>query len=132
MSLCDTLKNKRTMLIDDDVWIRNSMRLFFESEGCDLSVCETAEEALCMMRERHFDVILCDYRLPGMDGLMFFRRIRGPAYKNLKILLTAYGNVQVVREALEIGVDEILQKPITSKSLEEAFSRLFVKRPLRG
>ena len=50
------------------------MRLFFESEGCDLATLEIAEEALEMIRKQSFDIIIADFSLPGMNGIEMFRR----------------------------------------------------------
>ena len=75
MNLFATLKEKRLLLIDDDEWIRDSLSLFFELQGCSLVALETAEEGLKELSRRSYDIIIADYKLPGMNGLEFFKRI---------------------------------------------------------
>ena len=74
MNLFEKLKNMKTMLIDDDKWIRDSMSLFFIGEGCTLTALETAEEGLKLLENEDFQIIIADYFLPGITGLEFFNR----------------------------------------------------------
>lgn len=111
------------MLIDDDEWIRDSMRLFFESEGCDLVTLETAEEALEVIGEQPYDIIIADFRLPGMDGIELFRRIRGSCRQTIKILITAYMSEKVVSAAKKVGVHDLIEKPFKTETIEESLSK---------
>ena len=90
MDLFSKLKKMKILLIDDDEWIRNSMILFFETEGCQLLALETAEEAIEALEQQHYDIIITDYRLPGMDGLQFLNRVQSLYPDALKMLITAY------------------------------------------
>ena len=92
MDLFKKLRKMKTLLIDDDKWIRDSMNLFFESEGCHLTVLESAEEGLEIFRNNDYDIIIADYYLPGMDGIEFFRQIQDSHGNAIKILITAYAN----------------------------------------
>lgn len=128
MDLFSELKQMKTLLIDDDEWIRGSLRLFFEGEGCHLTAFETAEEAMEALKGQVYEIVIADYRLPGMDGLEFFRQLQASHPHAMKILITAYGNVDVVSEAIRIGIQDIIEKPITSETIEASLSRLIEKR----
>ncbi|RKY81101.1 hypothetical protein DRQ07_04730, partial [candidate division KSB1 bacterium] len=92
MTIYDKIRNMKTMLIDDDEWIRNSMSIIFENEHCYLKTFETAEEALKELEQGKYEIIICDYKLPGIDGLEFFRKIKTKYPDSVNILITAYGN----------------------------------------
>jgi DNA-binding NtrC family response regulator len=124
MDLFLKLKEKKILLIDDDEWIRDSLSLFFQNEGCHLLALETAEEGLELLKKQSYEIIITDYRLPGMDGLEFFKKIQESHPKVIKILVTAYGNKDVVSEAIKIGIQDIINKPFTTKAIEESLSRL--------
>jgi DNA-binding NtrC family response regulator len=128
MNLFDQIKDKNILLIDDDEWIRDSLRMFFLGEGINIDTAETAEEGIKALEKRHYDIIITDYRLPGMDGLGFFKHIQGSNPEVLKILITAYGSNDVVKAAAGFGVDEYIQKPFTTKLIKDALSRLLKEK----
>jgi DNA-binding NtrC family response regulator len=74
MDVFDKLRTMKILLIDDDEWIRDSLSIFFEAEGCQLMVFETAEEGLAELKDQTYDLIIVDYKLPGLDGLEFLKR----------------------------------------------------------
>jgi len=124
MNLFAQLKELKLLLIDDDEWIRDSMRLFFESEGCNLVALETAEEALEMVRKQSFDIIISDFRLPGMDGIELFKRTQNSCRSTLKILITAYMNEKVVSAAKKAGIDDMIEKPFKTETIEKSLYKL--------
>ena len=118
------LRNKEILLIDDDELIRDSLTLFFAGEGIHISAFESAEKGLEALERHAYDIIIVDYRLPGMDGLEFFKRIKGTQKDTLKILITAYKDHKVVSEADKIGIQDFIEKPFTSKTIEHTLSLL--------
>ena len=128
MDLFTKLKSMEILLIDDDEWIRDSLRLFFESEGCHLTALETAEEGIESLKSRSYDIIVTDYRLPGMDGLEFLRKIQDTQPHAMKVLITAYRSETVISEAASIGIHDFIDKPFTSKNIEGSLARLIENR----
>jgi DNA-binding NtrC family response regulator len=124
MDLLTQLKHKNILLIDDDEWIRDSMGSFFDSEGCLFQAVETAEAGFDALRVRDYDIIITDYRLPGMDGLSFFNRIRTSHATAIKILITAYGDDTLADQSVDAGVSDYIQKPFDMRDIEDALSRL--------
>ena len=124
MAPFDKLKKMKMLLIDDDEWIRDSLSIYFESRGCHLNALETAEEGLEALKNQVYDIIITDYRLPGMDGLEFLRRIQDSHPQAMKILITAYRSEEVVSEAIRIGIHDFIDKPFTAKTIEDSLSRL--------
>ena len=124
MDLFTRLKSMKILLIDDDEWIRDSLKLFFESEGCRLTALETAEEGMESLKSHNYEIILTDYRLPGMDGLEFLKKIQDTQPHAMKVLITAFRSEQVISEAARIGIQDFIDKPFTTKTIEESLSRL--------
>jgi len=120
----DKLKKMKMLLIDDDEWIRDSLCIYFESRGCNLKVLETAEEGVEALKKQAYDIIITDYRLPGMDGLEFLRRIQDSHPQAMKILITAYRSEDVLSKAIRIGIHDFIDKPFTAKTIEDSLSRL--------
>jgi len=110
----------KTLLIDDDKWIRNSMSIVFENEDCYLKAVETAEEALKELKVEKYNIIICDYKLPGIDGIEFFEKIKDIYMDTIKILITAYGNKSITEDAICLGVNDVIEKPFTTKTIENS------------
>ena len=124
VDLFGKLKEMKMLLIDDDEWIRDSLSLFFEGEGCHLVAVETAEEGMEELKRQDYDIIIVDYRLPGMDGLEFLERIKDSHPDALTLLITAYGSKDVFSKARKIGVQGFIDKPFTIRTIEDSLSPL--------
>jgi len=123
MNIFEKLKKMELMLVDDDEWIRDSMRIFFENEGCKLVTAETAEEALKIIKKHHFDIIIADFRLPGISGIKLFEYVRDSNKGLIKILITAYMDKKVSSDAKKAGIDDLIEKPFTSETIEKVLSK---------
>jgi len=124
MELFNNLQGKKTLLIDDDEWIRDSLTLLFESESCSLVALETAEEGIKALTKQSYDIIIVDYRLPGMNGLEFLEWIQDYNPDAVKILITAYSDKDLISRAQKIGVQDFIEKPFTSKAIHKSLSHL--------
>jgi DNA-binding NtrC family response regulator len=131
MDLFARLKTMKILLVDDDEWIRDSLRIFFEAEGCHIVALETAEEAMKELTCQDYDIIITDYRLPGMDGVEFFKQIKNSHPDSIKILITAYKSDVVVSEAKKAGVQHLIAKPFTSETIEASLSNLIAAAEYR-
>jgi len=122
------LTNTEILLIDDDQWIRDSMTLYFEAEGCHVRSFATAEEGLTVFKDEMWDVIIVDYHLPGMDGLTMLDRVQNWSEGIIKILITAYTSDTAISRAREVGVNAFIEKPFTADDIESALMRLLHER----
>ena len=128
MGLFNKLSDMKILLVDDNECIRDSLSLFFEAEGCHLLALETAEEGMEALKSQSYDIIICDYGLPGMNGLEFFKLIGESHPDAMMILVTAYGDINVASEAIKIGIHDLIQKPFRIEAIEKSLTRLIEKR----
>jgi len=131
MDVFSYLKNMKILIIDDDEWIRDSLRIFFEAEDCHVVVLETAEEGLAELKYQTYDLIIVDYKLPGLDGIEFFKRTHDEHSDALKVLITAYRTDSVISEARKLKIQGFIQKPFTSESLMDSLAHLMEIREFR-
>jgi DNA-binding NtrC family response regulator len=117
MNPFNELKDFKTLLVDDDEFIRDSLKIAFTTKGCSLRVAETAEEGLQAVKEEQFDIIISDFRLPGMNGLDFLKMATATHPAAVNILITAYRDEHMFSEALRMGVTEFIEKPFSVKAL---------------
>ncbi len=121
----------KILIIDDDEWIRDSLRIFFEAEGCHVVVLETAEEGLAELKYQAYDLIIVDYKLPGLDGLEFLKRTHDDHTDAMKVLITAYRTDRVISEARKLKIQGFIEKPFTSESLMASLAHLLEMREFR-
>ncbi len=113
MDAFDELKQVKTLLVDDDEFIRNSLELAFKTKGCPLQVAQSAEEGLKAIKEQPFDIIISDLRLPGMSGLDFLKLTTVTHPDAIRFLITAYRDDRFVSEAIHSGIHQFIDKPFT-------------------
>ncbi len=105
------------LYVDDEPALLEIGKLFLEQAG-DITVttAEGAEEAIQLIKGRHFDGIVSDYQMPGMDGIAFLKHLRESGNTIPFIIFTGKGREEVVIEALNSGADFYLQKGGDPKS----------------
>ncbi len=117
MNPFNELKDFKTLLVDDDEFIRDSLKIAFTTKGCSMRVAETAEEGLQAIKEEQFDIIISDFRLPGMNGLDFLKLATATHPAAVNILITAYRDEHMFSEDIRIGVTEFIEKTFSLKTL---------------
>jgi uncharacterized protein (DUF697 family)/ActR/RegA family two-component response regulator len=109
------------LIIDDDKDFSKALSLFFQVQktGDRLVSFENAEDALDSLVQNQYDMIICDYWLPGMNGLEFFKQIQDMQTHARKVLITGSGTSESpVKEALGVIIDGIIPKPLNMEDLE--------------
>jgi DNA-binding NtrC family response regulator len=117
MNPFNELKKVKTLLIDDDEFIRDSLKMAFTTKGCSMRVAESAEEGLEAINAEQFDIIISDFRLPGINGLDFLKMASVSQPEAVNILITAYRDECMFSEAIRMGVTEFIEKPFSVKTL---------------
>jgi len=124
MDIFHKLKDMHILLVDDDEWIRDSLTIYFESEDCRISAHASAENALAEICGQKVDVIITDYKLPGMDGIAFLENIQHSHPDAVKIMITAYASEVDAGRAKQAGAQDLIPKPFTSKTIVACLTRL--------
>lgn len=110
---------KRILIVEDEAIVRDSLKDWLTDSGYLTEVVHEGDEALRLIEEKDFDVVLLDLRLPGKDGLQVLReaRLRKPGLRG--IIITAYPTVKTAVEAMKVGAVDFLTKPIDLSRLEK-------------
>lgn len=124
MDLYERLKKMKIVLVEDDPWIQNGLRMFFRYHECDLCGFESGALAMEALAKERVDVVICDYWLPDLDGLTILRGVRERQPDAICILITAYPSEGLREEAFQLGVHDFIPKPLTIQKLEASLGAL--------
>ncbi len=119
------------LVIDDDTIVRESIVAYLKGSGFDTLEAENGEQGLQVFRECAPDLILCDLRMPVMDGLTMLGQVRRESSDIPFIVVSGAGVMTDVVEALHLGASDFLVKPIVDlEVLEYAIGRTLEKSRL--
>ena len=107
----------KVLIIDDDRGVRRSVSLILEDEGYDVVTASDGEKGLATAREQEPELILCDVKMPGMDGLEFLDAYREDGGEALVIMITAYGSTELAVDAMKRGAYDYLAKPFSPEEV---------------
>ncbi len=99
------------LVVDDQAGIRSLLWEVFRGEGYRVVTAANGVEALAKWKEQGPDLVLLDLKMPGLDGLDVLRRVAGDQRQVPVIMMTAYGELQIVEEALGLGARGYITKP---------------------
>ena len=121
-------RKKKILAIDDDGLVRRSLEILLKGAGYEPTVASGGQEALGFLAQRHFDLLITDIRMPGMDGLQVIQAVRDYCGEMKKdpipeIVLTAYNDESVKQSAVRLGVREFLSKPFKVDEFLKALER---------
>lgn len=120
----------RILIVDDEEAVCWTLRRALTSEGHQVAVASSAEEALTLAGKEQPEAILLDVRLPGMDGLTALAQLREDSADAPVIVMTAFGNLSTAVRAVEGGAFDYLTKPFDlDQALETVQRALRSKRP---
>lgn len=102
---------KRLLIVDDQYGIRNLLSELFIKDGYETCTAATGKEAIEIVQNEKIDLILLDIKIPGMDGIDILNQIN-KMNKDVKvIMMTAYGELNLLGEAMEKGAVAYFLKP---------------------
>ncbi|APZ90827.1 sigma-54-dependent transcriptional regulator [Fuerstiella marisgermanici] len=117
--------NKSILIVEDEDIIRETLSEFLAGEGFEVATAANVTDALNLVRERDFDVGICDVQLPDGDGVQLLRRLHRLNPAMFVLIISAYATVENAVEAFTAGAFDYLVKPVIFDELVNRLKRLF-------
>jgi two-component system NtrC family response regulator len=102
----------RILIVDDEKVQLEMLEGFLVKQGYEVTAAEDGQKALEKFKSGTFDLVLTDFRMPGMDGIQLLREVRRLQPQVLVVIMTAYGTVGTAVAAMKEGAYDYLTKPI--------------------
>jgi len=123
----------QVLVIDDDTGSREAMAIAIEKAGWPVERFDDAARALEYLDETNSaELAICDLRMPGMDGLAFLQEVRRREHDLSVLLVTAFGSIESAVEAMRVGADDYLTKPVDLYELRKKVTTHLERRQLAG
>jgi DNA-binding NtrC family response regulator len=100
------------LIIDDERPIRSTLKEILEYEKYQVDDAENGVTGLELARKNAYDVILCDIKMPGMDGMEVLQHLMTDGVESPVVMISGHGNVETAVEALKKGAYDFIQKPL--------------------
>ncbi|MGH7824046.1 MAG: response regulator [Candidatus Binatia bacterium] len=118
---------EKILVVEDDIIIRESIREVLRTEGYEVEEASDGAQALGLLKNRRFDLVISDFVMPRMDGLKVVEEVHSTSPQTPVIFLTGHLSRKSA-EALLNGMAEFIQKPVTFELLLSMIQRLLRPR----
>ena len=118
---------RKMLVIDDDSMVLSSCQRIFEEENFSVVTTTSPEEGLGLVLDTYFEVVLCDWMMPGLDGMDVITRLEDTSPGSAVVMISGYPSVERATEAMKRGAMDYVAKPFTPdeiiKAVNEAMHR---------
>jgi two-component system response regulator AtoC len=122
---------KKILVIDDEPNMRHVLTLVLERAGYAVAAAANGADALSLLEDNVFDLILCDVRMPQMDGLSFLRHMAERGIDTTTVVMSAYGSIDTAVKAMKLGAADYISKPFKPDEILLKLAQIEERNQLR-
>lgn len=111
------MDNTKILIVDDELIMRESLSGWLERDGHEVSAAASGEEAMEVLKDSRFDILLVDIKMEGMSGLDVLKQVKESDPDVDVVMITAYGSIPTAIEAMKKGAYDYLLKPFDPDAL---------------
>ena len=111
------MERERILVIDDEKNMRHMLAVLLEKEGYEVATAGDGKEGLKLAGETYFDVVLCDLKMPVLDGMAFLEKFQEMKLESTVIVMSAYGTLDTAIEAMKRGAYDYVSKPFNAEEI---------------
>ncbi len=120
-------KGQSILIIDDDTFMCGILEKYLTKNGFAAESAYTGSSGLDMLKKKHYDLVLCDYRLPNTDGMKMLLEIQKLIPEAKVIIITAYADIRVAVDIVKAGATDYIIKPIQHEELLKLIRETFTE-----
>lgn len=121
----------KILVVDDEKGMRDVLQFILEKEGYNISVADSGEKAVEILKKEIFDLVITDIRMQGIDGIKVLKTTKELSPETIVLMITAFASVESAREALTAGAYDYITKPFKVDEIRLVIKNALEKRQLR-
>ncbi len=125
----DKTGNPRLLIVDDKESMRSLLHAAMSDKGWDLTTAADGEEAIALIRETRFNLVITDLKMPKFDGIDVLRAAKEADADMKVIVVTAFGTMETAVEAMRLGASDFIAKPFAIEEIELKAAKLMPRGP---
>lgn len=118
---------RRMLVVDDRENMRNLLETAFSEHGFDVVTATCGEEAIELISNQPFDIVVTDLSMPGKNGIEVLKAAKAAAPDTEVIIVTAYGTIETAVEAMRLGAYDFITKPFKLSEIERKVDKIVRK-----
>jgi len=122
------------LVMEDDRSVAQGLEMILSEEGYRVNLADTGKLAMQAFKQKRFDLLVADLRLPDIDGMEVIKKIKAEKPETEVIVITGYGTTATAVEAMKLGVHDFLPKPFTEDQIKTAIGEALkehVEKPVK-
>jgi two-component system, response regulator, stage 0 sporulation protein F len=123
------IMKKKILIVDDQFGIRILLNEVLQKEGYDTYQAANGLQALEIVNENVPDLVLLDMKIPGMDGIEILKRMKQIEPNIRAIIMTAYGELDMIQEAIDLGAMTHFAKPFDIEDIRVTVKKYLAELP---
>ena len=116
------------LVMEDDLSVAKGLEMVLTEEGYDVYLAGTGGMALEAFKDKRYDLLVADLRLPDMDGMEVIRKVKAEKPDTEVLVITGYGTAATAVEAMKLGAHDFLPKPFTEEQIKAAVGEALKER----
>jgi DNA-binding NtrC family response regulator len=119
---------KKILVVDDDRVVLSSCRRILDAEGYETILTSSVKEALQILEEKNFDLLLVDVIMPEYDGMYLIGSVRDKLPRLPILVMSGYPTPETISSGLQMGATRFIAKPFTPDELIKAVEKALARR----
>ncbi len=122
---------KKILVLDDETNMRHMLDIMLTQWDYEVSTASNGFEGLKKIESQHFDIILCDLKMPELDGIGFLSQAKDKAKETAIIMMSAYGTIETAVSAMKMGAYDYISKPFKADEIFMVLNKAYERNNLK-
>lgn len=128
----NTLQPISILVLDDEPIVSKRLQPALEKKGYVVETFFESIKALNRFEEKHFDIVITDLKMKGLDGMQFLTEVKKQSPKTEVIVITGFATMEIAKESFKKGVFDFLAKPFKIREIQDVIQKIETKLRKKG